>query len=108
MVRQWVPLRKIKVDAEQKFRDDLADRVTKLEALLEKKEADHAAEIATMRHRLNNVSQCFDALLMLIKADPGRASDWVKQIEDMRARQLVAEAAEKGAVHAAKIERSGE
>lgn len=119
LVRQWVPLKKLKKEADEKFRDDLAARVASLEAKLEKKDADHAAALATQRaeyesevkifrHRLNNISACFDALLMLIKTDPARAAEWGKQIEEMRANQLVAEAAEKGAVSAARIKGASE
>lgn len=107
-VRQWVPLRRIRVDAEQKFRDDLAERVTSLESKLEKKDADHMAEMAIMRHRLNNVTACLDALLLLIEQDPAKASEAAEKIRRMRAGQLTAEATERGAVSAAKIERSAE
>lgn len=114
MIRQRVPMRNIKVQADERFRDELAERVRALEDKIERKDethalemererATHAAEIKLLRHRLNNVTQCLDALLMLIKANPDKAGDAVSAIENMRAKQLVAEAQESGAVSAAKI-----
>lgn len=103
LVRQWVPLKRLKKEADEKFRDDLAERVSSLEAKLDEKEKSHAAELAIMRHRLNNVTQCLDALLLLIEAAPEKASEAAEKIKRMRGEQMVAEAAEKGAVHAAKI-----
>lgn len=61
------------------------------------------AERAVDRHRLNNVTQCLDALLLLLETAPERAQEHVARIRQMRADQMKAEALEKGAVHAATI-----
>lgn len=50
-----------------------------------------------------DVTQCFDALLLLIKANPDKAGEVVVMIEEMRAKQLVAEAEEKAIIRAAEI-----
>jgi flagellar biosynthesis/type III secretory pathway M-ring protein FliF/YscJ len=115
IIRQVGPWRKITQDAETKLRDDLleanrslTDRVEKLERTGERKDAVHAAERALDRHRMNNVSQCFDALLLMLKRAPEKAADIIKDIEDMRARQLQAEATERAAIHAELVKQIGD
>jgi hypothetical protein len=109
IVRQLGPWRKIKVEAEQRLRDDLLQRVEKLEKTLDRERARHNAERALDRHRLNNVQACFDALmLMLDGATPERVADIVGKIKDMRAEQMRAEALEKAAIHAAMVADSTE
>lgn len=84
-------------------RDEMADRIAKLEKALERQQIRHNAERSLDRHRLNNINQCFDALLLLLKANPDRAKQAIEMIEDMRAKQLVAEAEEKAIICAAGI-----
>lgn len=84
-------------------RDEMGDRIAKLEKLLDRQQLRHNAERALDRHRLNNINQCFDALLMLLKANPDKAGEAVVLIEDMRAKQLMAEAEEKAIIRAAEI-----
>lgn len=62
------------------------------------------AERAIDRHRINNVTQCLDALILLIEQDPTKASDAASRIKKMRADQMAAEAAEKGAVAVVKAQ----
>lgn len=102
-IRQVNPWRKQTIEADQKLRDDLLNRVEKLEGILERKDALHAAERALDRHRINNVTQCLDALLLLLEQDPSKAAEAVSRIKEMRARQLEAEALEKATIHAAEI-----
>jgi hypothetical protein len=99
IVRQVGPWRKQSIDAEKSFRDDLINRVTRLEQTLERERVYRDAERAVDRHRLNNVTQCFDAVMMMLKASPDRATDIIVHIEKMRAEQLKAEAIEKSAIH---------
>ncbi len=108
IVRQLGPWRKIKIGADEKLRDELSERVTLLEQRLERREAEHASEIAIMRHRLNNMTGCFDALLMLIETAPDKAMEAVEKIKEMRARQILAEAQEKAIVAGAKIQAAGD
>jgi hypothetical protein len=103
IVRQLGPWRKLSIDAEKAFRDDLIKRVTKLEKTLERQRLRHEAERGLDRHRLNNVTQCFDAMMMMLKASPEKAAEIIAHIEQMRANQLKAEALEKAAIHAALI-----
>jgi len=86
-------------------RDEMGDRIDKLERMLDRQQIRHNAERSLDRHRLNNINQCFDALLLLLKANPEKSAEAVAMIEDMRAKQLVAEAEEKAIIRAAEIAR---
>jgi hypothetical protein len=103
IVRQVGPWRKISIDAEERLRADLLGRVEKLERMQELKDARHSAERAADRHRINNLTQCLDAILLLVEQNPGRAKEAVAKVREMRAQQIIAEAAEKAAIHAAEI-----
>lgn len=100
LIRQIGPWRKQTTEAEQKLREDLLKRVERLERTLDRERIRHEAERAVDRHKLNNVTQCFDALLLLIEAAPERASETVAKIKEMRSAQIKAEAVEKAAIHA--------
>ena len=104
----WIKLRpkmrEVNLTAEEKLRDGLIARIDKLEddvaeaiALRDTERARHEAEMAIMRHRVNNSDQCLDALLLLLKAAPEKVDQAVKHIEAMRARQKEEIAVEKGA-----------
>jgi hypothetical protein len=108
VIRQIGPWRKQTIEAEQRLRDDLLGRVTRLEQVRDRERRRHEAERALDRHRLNNVTQCFDALLLLIEAAPEKASDTVARIKEMRATQLKAESLEKAAIHAVDIAEEAE
>lgn len=82
---------------------EMRDRIEKLEAALEHKDKQHDAERSIDRHRINNLSQCLDALLLLIEQDPAKASDAAAKIRKMRAEQLEREAKEKATIRAAAI-----
>ena len=110
IVRQVGPWRKQRDDAEDKLRGDLLSRIEKLEKQNEEKDrereqerARHEAERALDRHRLNNMTQCFESLLMLLEQAPERAAHAVAQIKEMRGKQIIAEAQEKATIHAAEI-----
>lgn len=102
-IRQIGPWRKIKLEGDERLRDDLLNRVENLENQLAKKDAIHAAERALDRHRINNLTACLDALLLLIEQDPNKAAEAARRIREMRVKQLEAEALEKATVHAATI-----
>jgi hypothetical protein len=106
-VRSRPQLRQIETASEEKLRSDLLHRVETLERKLEEKEAIHAAEMAIMRHRVNNSDQCLDALLLLIEQSPGKVKEAVTKIKEMRRVQREAEAAEKATLLAANIARAG-
>ncbi len=84
-------------------RDEMGDRIDKLEKCLDRQQLRHNAERALDRHRLNNINQCFDALLLLLKMNPDKSAEAITMIEDMRAKQLLAEAEEKAIIRAAEI-----
>lgn len=103
LIRQVGPWHKQATDAEKAFRDELIKRVDKLERRQERERARHNAERAIDRHRLNNVTACFDAMVLLVKTSPEKAPEIVQSIEEMRARQREEEAVEKARIHAALI-----
>jgi hypothetical protein len=99
LIRQIVPWKKIAIDADAHLRADLIRRVEKLERRLDRQRIRHEAERSVDRHRLNNLQQCFDATMLMLKASPEKAPEIIEHIEKMRADQLLAEAAEKAAIH---------
>lgn len=108
LIGLWVKFgpkwREIAVSAEQGFRDDLISRLEKVEKTLEIERAQHEAERSLDRHKFNNLSQCFDAVMLMLEATPEKAPEIVVRIKEMRATQLQAEALEKAAIHAARME----
>lgn len=101
-IRSRPALRKIANDREASLLKERALDMEAMRARLEKLEAERAVD----RHRLNNVTACLDALLLLIETAPEKAAQHVARIKEMRAAQMTAEAAEKGAIHAIAIERA--
>lgn len=96
-----VPMRKIKVDADQKMIDNLLTRVQKLEgdnetirkdyesritaihADNEAREATNDAREAVLRHELANTRTCFNALLLLLKRMPNPPAELAGIIQDI-------------------------
>ena len=70
---------------------------------MEAKETFHMAERRADTHRINNLSQCLDALLLLIKQDPAKAAEAAENVMAMRERQLQRESEERAAIRAAAI-----
>lgn len=112
-VRSRPALRKIDAEREANLLSERAEemremrnRIDKLEAALVQKDREHEAERGIDRHRINNLSQCLDALLLLIEQDPAKAAEAAAKIRAMRAEQLEREAKEKATIRAASI--SGE
>lgn len=104
LIRQLVPWRKAKLDADQKLREDLLQRVQRLEHQLERQQTRHNAERALDRTSLNNVTQCFDAMLLLIEMAPEKAAETAIRIRDMRSAQMKAEAELKAVITQAEME----
>lgn len=114
VITAWVKLRpkmlELEQTAESRLRDDLMERVRKLEAdaqtqaaIREAERLRHEAEMSIMRHRVNNSDACLDALLMLLKTAPEKVAEAVIHIETMRARQQQEVALERGAQVGAKV-----
>ena len=87
---------------------ELRDRVTELERRLDSERVRHEAERAIDRHRINNLTQCLDALLLLLEAAPDNAVQHVSKIKEMRDRQAQVESAEIAAIHVAAINSQGQ
>lgn len=104
LVRQVVPWKKVSSDADAVLRSDLLSRVEKLERRLDRQRIRHEAERSVDRHRLNNLQQCFDATMLMLKASPEKAPQIIEHIEKMRADQIKAEAIEKAAIHQTMME----
>ena len=109
-IKQRPKMRELEQTAEGKLREDLMERVRKLEAdaatqaaIREAERARHEAEMSIMRHRVNNSDQCLDALLLLLKTAPEKVDQAVHHIEAMRARQREEIATEKGAQAGAQV-----
>lgn len=103
LIRQIGPWRKQASDAEAVIRSDLLARVRQLENGRERERARYEANQSLDRHMLGNVTQCFDALLLMLEMAPQKAAQAVAKIKEMRARQLVAETEEKAIIRAAQI-----
>lgn len=81
----------------------LEGRVAELERTLSIKDAQHSAEMAVMRHTLNNETASLEAFLLLARNNPDRLQDIVPQIMEMRERGKSNIAREKGAIAGAQI-----
>lgn len=103
LIRQIGPWKQQADRVAAELRNDLLRRVEKLERTLDRERVRHNAERALDRHRLNNVTACFDAMLLLLELNPDRAPEIVGKIKDMRARQMMSEAEEKAIISAAAI-----
>lgn len=102
IIKNRPTLRKIANEREKSLLEERAADMETMRVRLEKLEAERSVD----RHRLNNVTACLDALLLLLETAPDKAAQHVARIKAMREAQMRAEAAEKGAIHAQSIERA--
>jgi predicted component of viral defense system (DUF524 family) len=84
-------------------RDELGDRIAKLERTIDRQQLRHNAERAIYRHKFKNIASAFDAMLLLLEMNPDRADEIVEKIKAMRARDLLAEAKEEAILRATEI-----
>lgn len=107
LIRGWPAI----VDATSRAKAALGDRrvsrIEKLEARIEEQRASYEAEISILRHDLNNVSACLDALLLLLETAPEKAAEHVARIKAMRDKQAINQSAEKATIRAARIVSAG-
>ena len=119
MWKSRVPMRKLKIEADEallsttiarldKLETELKDQRDNYEIKLDQERTQHAADLSIMRHKMNNLDQCLTMLLMLIEQDPEKAREAAARVRTMRERQEANEAAEKGAMHGAKLGVTGE
>lgn len=124
-IRSRPAMRKMRLEADASLRAELLERLALVERTAEErvgklekklddqrseyetrmalKDAKFDREMAILRHRANNMAQCLDAIVMLVEASPNDASSHIVKVKEMRARQEIAEAAEKGAFAGDKI-----
>ena len=107
LIKAWPAI----VDATSRAKATLGDRrvsrIEKLEAKIEEQRVSYEAEIGILRHDLNNVSSCLDALLLLLETAPEKAAEHVARIKAMRDGQVVRQTAEKATIRAARIVAAG-
>lgn len=78
--------------------DELRSECKSLRKALDSERRHHEAERSVDRHRLNNITQCFDALVLLLETNPERAQEALVKVKEMRSAQMQAEAVEKTAI----------
>jgi len=98
------PWRKQRDEAEEKLRMTLTKRVAMLEKRIEIKDAKHEAERSLDRHKIRNLVQCLDAVLLVLEKAPDKAPEVVAEIRAMRQKQIVEENAEAAVIRAAEIQ----
>lgn len=110
LVKVWPVLKKLKTDEDASLRETLLGRVESLEARLYTMTAQHAAErelhaaeLALVRHRMNNESASMDALVGMLETNPNIPPDTIKRITDSRAAAAAAFANEMNAITTARI-----
>jgi hypothetical protein len=94
-------------DADHKARTErlegrIDDQKKSYETKLEYERIIHANDLATMRHRMNNLDQCLTMLLALIEENPEKAQAAAKRVREMREKQEASESAEKALLNAAR------
>lgn len=62
------------------------------------------ANLAYVRHKLNNISASLDATLLLVEMSPDKATEAVARIKELRQHQAIAEATERAAILSATIQ----
>jgi hypothetical protein len=116
IARQVGPWRKISVDAEKSFRDDLVRRVERLEDTLERERQaaqhkekqlrdKHEVERRIDRHRINNLSAAFNSFITLLKQGVP-VDKAIEAVEKMRLNHLELEATEAATLRASLIDGS--
>lgn len=105
LVKAWAVLRKVELDAGGSMRGDLMrrigeleGRITYLETLLARENAEHTAAMQVLRHDLANESASLDAFILLAEANPDKVIELLPKIKEMRERRKMRLAAEKGAM----------
>lgn len=99
IIKSRPTLKKLANEREANLLKERAAEMDGMRRSIAKLEAERAAD----RHRINNLSQCLDALLLMIEMDPSKAAAAAAKIKAMRATQMEAEAVEKATIHAAEI-----
>lgn len=123
-LKMRLPMKKLALASDEKLRADLMAQLEKqdvdhtarvlrlegrmddqkqaYETKLEYERVIHANDLATMRHRMNNLDQCLTMLLALIEENPEKAQAAAKRVREMREKQEASESAEKALLNAAR------
>ena len=107
LVKVWPALKKIQTESDSSLRENLLGRIKTLETRLDTISEFHAAEMGVMRHRLNNESASFDALLNLLKSGANFAPETLERIETTRADAARFFANEMNTITAARLAAAG-
>lgn len=107
IVRAWPALKKIQTESDTSLRENLLSRIKDLETRIDKISEFHAAEMAVMRHRLNNESASFDALIGLMKAGTNFSPETLQRIEAARAEASAQFISEMNTITAARLAAAG-
>lgn len=103
IIKGWPAIADAALKAKTALGDRRLSRIEKLEASIEAQRASHEAEVSILRHQLNNVSACLDALLLLIETAPDKAAAHAARIRAMRAEQSTSETFEKATIRGARV-----
>lgn len=101
LIRQKPITQKLQNEREGNLLKERAAEMRRMRRRIAQLEAEQRAD----RHTLGNVEQCFDALLMAIELNPERAGEAVVKVKAMRDRMKMEEAAEKGELLRASVEK---
>ena len=100
-IKQRPAMRKQSDLVNENLRAALLKRVEKLETASERQHKRHEAERALDRHKVANLNQCFDAVMLMLETSPEKAPEIIAKIKIMQEAQIKAEAVEAAAIHAA-------
>jgi len=121
IVRQWVPMRKLRIDEFQRLIDAQTAEIARLtgrvdsleqkmedqrasyEAQLKVERANHEAELGLQRHATRNAKQILLGTLDLIEAAPENASSHAAKMRERMKELEAIEAAETASIRGAKI-----
>lgn len=103
LIRNIGPWRKQRDEAEEKFRNALSKRLAKVEKQLEVERARREAERTMERHKIRNLTQCLDAVLLVLEKAPDKTQEVIAEIRLMRDRQMREEAIESATLRAADV-----
>lgn len=108
LLKTWLDhLRGVRKQTDDMATNIVASMTTRL-VTVEKHAILCEANLAAMRHKVNNLSGSFDGFLLLVKASPDRVLEFVELIKEKREADALAEAIERTAIMQAALAAVGE
>lgn len=107
LIKGWPAIADATLKAKMALGDRRTSRIEKLESKIDQQRVSYEAEIGVLRHGLNNVTACLDALLLLIEAAPEAAREHAARVRKMMADQAATQEREKAVIRAARIVSAG-